>query len=65
MQSERRGSAPCDHEYLNFKGAKPCLERPMSPPLDWQLEGTSAWLNELRRADQPGGEYSHNEKERE
>ena len=46
-------------------GAKPCLEKSMSPPFDWQLEGTSAWLNELRRADQPGGEYSHNEKESE
>ena len=22
MQSERKGFVPCDHEYLNFKGAK-------------------------------------------
>jgi hypothetical protein len=37
----------------------------VQPPLDWRLEGTSAWLNELRRADQPGGKYPHNEKESE
>ena len=51
---------------LNFKGAKPCLEKFTFLPSDWRLEGTSgSHFNELRGVDQPGGEYSHNEKERE
>lgn len=37
----------------------------VQPPLDWRLEGTSAWLNELRRADQPRGTLAHGEKDSE
>ena len=39
--------------------------RDVQPAVDWRLEGTSAWLNQLRGVDQPGGENPHNERESE